>query len=688
MTDSVLKNPPEAEIITTMVNIHNRELEDNYAWLRDKENPNVIKYLESENNYTETVMQDSIELQDNLYKEILSRIKETDESLPVKIDNYFYYIRTEKGKQYRIYCRKKNNLEAEEEILLDGNILAQNKEYFKLGIYKISPNHNYLAYSVDYSGNEDFILVFKDLVHGSMLPDEIVKTEYTAEWANDSQIIFYIVTEKETKRSYRVYRHTLGTRADQDILIYEEQDQKFSVSLYKTKDKKYIMMLVHSKITTEIYYLDATTPLEKFNLVFPRETSIEYYIGHRSGYFYILTNEKAINFKLMKTEINHIAKKKWTEIVSHNLNIKLEGVDLFEDYLILYKRENGLEKISVKSFASQLEHDIEFPEPAYSVTVRPGFNPNFSTKTLRFLYMSLTTPDSVFDYDLEKKTRELKKQLEILSEYNQEDYASERISAKANDGTDIFISLTYKKTTTKKGQHPLILYGYGSYGISMDPYFDSDRISLIDRGIIYAIAHIRGGGEMGRPWYDNGKFMNKMNTFTDFITCAEHLIQAKYTTPQNLIIMGGSAGGLLVGATVNLRPDLFHGVIAQVPFVDIINTMLDPSLPLTIGEYEEWGNPNEKRYFDYMLTYSPYDNVTAKNYPHMLVTAGLNDPRVNYWEPAKWVAKLRALKTDSNLLLLKTNLSSGHGGASGRYDYLKEIAFFQAFILKILNITF
>jgi len=679
--DNNIISPPKAEKHPVETTIHGIKLKDNFAWLKEKEDKKVIDYLESENSYTEHIMKDTIELQDKLYKEMLSRIKETDESLPVKVDNYYYYNRTEKGKQYRIRCRKKETLESEEEILLDGNILAQNKDYFNIGIFKISPNHNILAYSVDYSGYEDYTLVFKDLEQGTMLLDEIVKTEYAAEWASDNQIIFYIVTEKDTKRSYRVYRHTIGTDQVQDQLIYEETDPKFSISLYKTKDKKYIMMLIHSQITTEICYLDATTPFNEFKVVIPRETGIEYFIGHRSGYFYILTNENAVNFKLMKTDINQMAKDNWTEVIPHNIKVKLDGVDIFKEYLIIYKREKG-----VKNLSSQIQHDIVFPEPVYTVFVRPGFNPDFKTKTLRFMYTSLTTPDSIFDYDLETKTRELKKQQEVLGGYNPEDYISERISAKANDGTDIFISLTYKKTITKNGQHPLILYGYGSYGMSMDPFFDSDRISLINRGIIYAIAHIRGGGEMGRPWYDDGKFLKKMNTFTDFIACAEYLIQANYTIPQKLIIMGGSAGGLLVGASVNLRPDLFHGVVTRVPFVDVVNTMLDPLLPLTTGEYEEWGNPDDKEYFDYMLSYSPYDNVTAKNYPHMLITAGLNDPRVHYWEPAKWTAKLRDLKTDTNLLLLKINMEAGHGGASGRYDYLKETAFIQAFILKILNL--
>jgi len=684
-TTAVAQNvsPPIAEKIPKVDTSFGDIRIDNYFWLRDKNNPEVIKYLQAENKYTETVMKPTEKLQEKLYKEMLSRIKETDLSVPEKIDDYYYYTREEKGKQYKIYCRKKSSLDAKEEILLDANELARGHNYLDVGVYKVSPDHQLLAYSIDTTGAEDFTLYFKDLNTGKVLTDVIQNTSYSAEWANDNKTVYYNTLD-EAKRPYKLYRHTLDTDPKNDALVYHEKDEAFNLDLKKSKSKAYLFMVLESETTSEDWYLDASHPDGDFKIIQPRQHEMEYSVEQHGDKFYILTNDNAKNFKLIEAPIDNPSKENWKEVIPPADSVKLDNIEVFKNHLVVYERERGLKKIRITNLTDNQVHYVDFPEPVY--TFWPERNPDFNTNLLRFDYTSLITPRSVFDYDMDKRTRELKKQDEVLGGYNPSLYQSERVFVKASDGTLVPISLVYKKGMARNGKNPLFLYGYGAYGISSESYFSSNRLSLLDRGFIYAIAQVRGGGEMGRYWYEQGKLLNKKNTFTDFIACAEHLIAEKYTSKDDLVINGGSAGGLLMGAVTNMRPDLFKAVIADVPFVDLINTMLDPSLPLTVIEYEEWGNPQEKEYYEYMRPYSPYDNIQAKAYPNILITTSLNDPRVSYWEPSKWTAKLRALKTDDNLLLLKINMGAGHGGSSGRYDYLKDIALEYAFIFKVLGI--
>ena len=675
--------PPVAEIIPKLDGMQDEARADNYFWLRDKSNPKVIEYLEAENCYTEAVMKHTEHFQEQLYQELLGRIKETDLTVPEKQDDYFYYTRTETGKQYRIYCRKQGSLDAAEEILLDGNALAEGHDYMAIGAYEVSPNHQLLAYAVDTTGDEKFTLRVKDLSTGELLPDEVLDIYYGVEWANDNQTLFY-TTLDDAKRPYKLHRHQLGGDSQEDVLVYHETDESFYLHIGKTSSKAYLLMDLESNNTSEVHYLDADDPTGDFKVFQPRHREVEYSVEHHSDKFLIVTNADAKNFKLIEAPVNAPTEANWKEVIPHREAVKLDSVSPFQNHLVVYERENGLKQIRIFNLATNEVHSVEFPEPVY--TLWGIGNREFNTNTLRFHYSSFITPTSVFDYNMDTRTRELKKQEEVLGEYDPSRYESQRIFAKVADGTQIPISLVYKKGMTQDGNNPLLLIGYGSYGFSIDPNFSSNSLSLLDRGFIVAIAHIRGGGEMGRPWYESGKLLNKRNTFTDFIACAEHLIAENYTMSDKLVIRGGSAGGLLMGAVMNMRPDLFKTVIAHVPFVDALNTMLDASIPLTVIEYDEWGNPNEKPYYDYIRSYSPYDNIEAKNYPNLLVTAGLNDPRVHYWEPAKWTAKLRALKTDSNRLLLKTEMGSGHGGPSGRYDALKETAFEYAFILDVLGI--
>ncbi|MCH7557013.1 MAG: S9 family peptidase [Planctomycetes bacterium] len=675
--------PPAAKVIAKADTLHGDTRIDNYYWLREKSNPEVIKYLEAENKYTKAMMRHTEKFQEQLYKELLGRIKETDLSVPEKIDDYYYYSRTEEGKQYSINCRKKASPEAKEEILLDQNALAEGHDYFRIGVFRISPDHRLLAYSVDTNGSETYTLYVKDLISGELLEDKVSNTYYSVEWANDNKTIFYNVLDK-AKRPYQLYRHELGSKPRNDVLVYHEKDDSYYLSISKTKSRQYLFITLKSNTTTEVRYLKADRPLDDFIVMHPRQHKMEYYIAHHNDKFYIRTNDKARNFKVMEAPVENPTKSNWQELVGHRDSVKIDGIEALKNHLVLYERENGLKKMRIMNLANHEIHYVDFPEPVY--TFRPNRNPDFNTNILRFTYTSLVTPRSVYDYDMDGKTRELKKRYEVLGGYDPSLYQSERIFAKASDGTMVPISLVYKKGIVKDGNNPLFLYGYGSYGSSSEPGFSSNRLSLLDRGFLYAIAHIRGGGTMGRYWYEQGKLLHKKNTFTDFIACAEHLIAEKYTSRAKLVINGGSAGGLLMGAVTNMRPALFKVVIAKVPFVDVINTMLDASIPLTVIEYEEWGNPNEKEHYDYMKSYSPYDNVEAKKYPSILITAGLNDPRVQYWEPAKWAAKLRAFKTDENILLLKTKMGAGHGGASGRYDYLKDIAFEYAFIFDLFGI--
>ena len=675
--------PPTARTSPKADTLHGDIRIDNYFWLRERSNPEVTRYLQDENKYTEAMMKHTEKFQERLYKELLGRIKETDLSVPYKLDDYYYYSRTEEGKQYSIYCRKKGTLEAEEEILLDQNELAAGHEYLELGVYRVSPDHKFLAYSVDTVGSERYTLYVKDLERDALFEEEIPNTGYTLAWANDNKTIFYTV-EDEASRPYRLYRHTLGNDPRKDFLVYQEMDDAMFLYVSRTKSEKYILMELGSHTTTEVRALNANEPTKNFGIIHPRQSEIEYYVRHHGDRFFILTNDQAKNFRLMEAPTADPSRKNWSEVIPHRDSVKIDAVDAFKDHLVVFERKDGLKRIRVINLPSGQDHYVDFPEPVY--TFWRGKNPEFESTKLRFTYTSLVTPRSIFDYDMDTRSRELKKQYEVLGGYDASLFQSERIFARAKDRTTIPISLVYRKGILKDGGNPLLLTGYGSYGSSSEPYFSSNRLSLLNRGFIYAIAHVRGGGEMGRYWYEEGKLLNKMNTFTDFIVCAEHLVAQGYTSKEELVISGGSAGGLLIGAVTNMRPDLFKGVVGGVPFVDVLNTMLDPSLPLTVLEYEEWGNPNEKTYYHYIKSYSPYDNVEAKNYPNMLVTAGLNDTRVSYWEAAKWVARLRASKTDSNVLLLKTKMGAGHGGWSGRYDYLKDIAFEYAFILDLFDI--
>ncbi|MGJ5672168.1 MAG: S9 family peptidase [Nostochopsis sp.] len=676
--------PPIAEKQPQVLELHADKRIDNYFWMRDREDPKAIAYLEAENAYTQAKMQHTEAFQTQLYEEMLSRIKETDLSVPYRKDEYYYYSRTEEGKAYPIYCRKKGSLDASEEILLEQNELAKDHDFFSIGVLQVSPNHQILAYSVDTTGSERYTLFFLDLNTRQLYLESIYDTYFSFAWANDNQTVFYTKLD-DANRPYQLFRHTLATDVKEDILIYHEPDDTYFLAVDKTRNQAYILLSLGSQITSEFHYLDANNPTGKFQLFHPRTPGIEYDIDHHSDYFYIVTNEQAINFKLMKTPVNAPNKENWQTIIPHREDVMLSGISLFTDHLVIYERKDGLPVARVQNLTNGKEHNITFPEPTYSFF--ESTNPEFNTTTLRIHYTSLITPSSVFDYDMETNERELKKETEVLGGYDRTLYNSEKLMALAPDGTQIPISIVYKKGIKKDGKNPLYLTGYGAYGVNYPASFSSTRLSLLERGIVCAIAHIRGGSEMGRKWYEDGKFLHKKNTFTDFISCAEYLISQGWTTSNSLAISGGSAGGLLMGAVVNMRPDLFKVVVADVPFVDVVTTILDTSLPLSAMEWEEWGNPNDQVYYDYMKSYSPYDNVQAKNYPEMLITAGLNDARVKYWEPAKWTAKLRELKTDDNILLLKTNMGAGHSGASGRYESLRELAFEYAFILDRLGLS-
>lgn len=676
--------PPIAEKRPYIHSIHGDDRLDEYFWMRDRDDPAVIAYLEAENAYTKAVMQPTEALQEQLYQEMLARIQETDLSVPYRKGNYYYYTRTAEGLAYPIYCRKQGSLDAEEEILLDENTLAAGHEYFDIGVFQVSPDHRVLAYATDTTGAELFTLYFLDLETRQLYSETIPEVYYSFAWGNDNRTVFYTQVD-EAHRPYKLFRHTLGTPLDEDVLIHHEPDEAFYLSVGKTRSEAYLIMSLGSKVTSEVHYLDANTPTGQFQVIQPRKSGVEYDVEHHSDRFYIVTNENAINFKLMQTPVTNPSPEHWQEVIPHREDVMLSGVSAFKDHLVISEREKGLPMLRVRKLSTGEEHTITFPEPTYEIY--GGVNPEFDTTTLRFTYTSLVTPSSVFDYDMDTRERELKKETPVLGGYDKTQYVSERLMAIAPDGTSIPLSLVYKQGVERTGKNPTLLTGYGSYGYSYPDSFSSNRLTLLDRGVVVAIAHIRGGDEMGRKWYEDGKFLKKQNTFTDFIACAEHLIQTGWTSPDYLAIEGGSAGGLLMGAVVNLRPDLFKAVIAQVPFVDVVTTILDTSLPLSAMEWEEWGNPNDKTYYDYMKSYSPYDNVEAKDYPAMLITAGLNDPRVCYWEPAKWTAKLRALKTDNNVLLLKTNMGAGHSGASGRYERLKEIAFEFAFLFTQWGLT-
>ena len=660
---------------------HGHQRQDFYYWMKDRTDPEVIDYLTAENSYLQTVMKPTASLQQQLFEEMKSRIKEQDESVPYFKSGYFWYSRFEQGSEYPIYCRKWGSLEAEEEIILNVNELAVGKSYFQVGQLSCSTNQKLVAFAADELGRRIYTIHFKNLETQELLEDKLPEVTGNFVWASDQKSIFYSKQDPETLRAFQIYKHCLGTSPLEDLLVYEELDEEFSCVVHKTKSEKFILIHSESTISSEVRFIRADQPTALPQVLQARIPHLEYAADHYGEFFYIRTNDQAKNFKLVKTPISNPTKENWIDVIPHRPEVLLEDFDLFSNHLVTQERINGLTKIFIKPWHGE-GHALEFEDDTYTAFV--GTNPEFETELLRFGYNSLVTPSSVYDYHMGTGQKTLLKQQEVVGGHDPSAYHSERIWATAEDGQQIPISLVYQKATySKSGNNPLLLYAYGSYGYSMDAYFSSNRLSLLQRGFVFAIAHIRGGEDLGRAWYEDGKLLKKKNTFTDFIACAEHLIKENYTAPTHLYAMGGSAGGLLMGAVINMRADLFHGVIANVPFVDVVTTMLDESIPLTTGEFQEWGNPKEKEFYDYMLSYSPYDNVSAKNYPHLLVTSGLHDSQVQYWEPTKWVAKLRELKTDKNLLLLYTNMDAGHGGASGRFNPLKEIALEYAFLLLL-----
>jgi len=669
--------------------IHGDRRIDDYAWLRKKEDPEVIAYLEAENAYADALMQPAAAFEETLYQEMLGRIQQTDLSVPYRLRGFLYYTRTEEGKQYAIHCRRRDAEGSAEEILLDLNAMAAGHGFFALGAAEMSDDNRWLAFTTDTTGFRQYTLHIKDLLNAQILPLSVERVT-SAAWAADNQTLFYTIEDEETKRSYRLYRHALGA-GKTDELIYEERDERFHVGIERTRSMACLLLTSASHTASEVRFLAANKPLEPFIRIAQREEDHEYYAEHHDGLFYIRTNSGGRNFRLVTAPVGQPGPEHWREVIPHRPEIMLAGADAFEKHLVLYEREGGLPHLRIVDLAAgekdllKVSRRIAFDEPAYSAAL--GANPEFSTDTVRYGYESFVTPRSVFDLNVRTGERILRKQQPVLGGYDRALYASERIHAAAPDGTQVPVSLVYRRDTPRDGSAVLLLYGYGSYGISMPVTFSSNRLSLLDRGAIFAVAHVRGGAELGKPWHDGGRMRHKRNTFTDFIAAAETLVSRRYTSSPRLVIEGGSAGGLLMGAVANLRPDLFRIVISHVPFVDVLNTMLDASLPLTVGEYEEWGNPQLPDDYEYMKTYCPYTNLARQAYPTMLVKTSLHDSQVMYWEPAKYVAKLRTLKTDDNPLLLKTNLKAGHGGASGRYDYLREIAFDYAFLLTRMGIA-
>ncbi len=681
-------DPPMAAARPHELETHGDVRVDEYYWLREREDPEVIAYLEAENAYLDGVMAHTEELQETLFEEIRGRIVEDDSSVPYRDGDYWYYTRYEEGKQYEVHCRRPADGDVfggaagpdAEEVLVDVNEIAEGREYTSVRP-SVSPDHRILAYAVDDVGRRFYTVRFKDLATGETLPDEIPDVTANLAWAADSGTLFYVRQDPDTLRSYQVFRHRLGKGAADD-LVYEEPDETFSVFLRRSQSRKYLMAVSSHTLRTEVRTLRADDPGGDFAVFEPRGERHEYSVDHLGDRFWVRTNDEAPNFRLMSTAEDNTGRAAWREETPHRDDVLLEGFELFDRFLVLAERRGGLNQLRIKEMtAGGTEgHDLDFGEPAYSAGL--GVNPDPSSRTLRYVYQSLTTPRSVFDYDPATREKTLRKQEQVLGGFESADYRTERLWAVASDGTEVPVSLVYRPDLRPaEGGSPLLLYGYGAYGASMDAGFSSLRLSLLDRGFVYAIAHIRGGEEMGRSWYEDGKLLNKKNTFTDFIAAAEHLAAEGYADPDRIYAMGGSAGGLLMGAVFTMRPDLWDGIVAQVPFVDVVTTMLDASIPLTTFEWDEWGDPREREYYDYMLSYSPYDNVEAKDYPHMLVTTGLHDSQVQYWEPAKWVARLREKKTDGNLLLLKTNMSAGHGGASGRFDRYRETALVYAFLL-------
>jgi len=680
---------PVAELIPTQRTIHGDTVTDNYYWMIDyfKEGPEsekTIAYIKAENTYLDEMMAGTKTLQDDLFKELKGRIREKDESVPVFKNGYFYYSRTEEGKEYSKYCRKKGSIDAPEEILLDIDELAEGHSYYSARGFSVSPDNKMLAYGVDNISRRQYTIFIKNLETGELTSDAIPNTEGDPVWAADNQTLFYTAKHPVTLLSEKIQKHSLGNDASKDLVVYEETDKSNYIGVDKSKSGKYIFIYSQATLSSEARMISADQPDAEFKVFQPRTKDVLYTIVPLEDKFLVVTNWEAQNFRLMECPLDQTGKEHWKEVIPHRRDVLLEEVEEFKDFIVISERKNGLAQLRIRDMNGP-EHYIDFGEPAYTAAI--GSNPEYNSKTLRYIYTSMTTPVSVYDYGMDTKAKQLMKQQEVVGGYNRDEYTTERLYATAKDGTQVPISLVYKKGLKKDGNAPLLLYAYGSYGHSMDASFSSNNLSLLNRGFVFAIAHIRGGQEMGRQWYEDGKLMQKMNTFTDFIACAEFLIAEKFTRAEHLYAQGGSAGGLLMGAIANLQPDLWHGIIAQVPFVDVVNTMLDESIPLTTNEFDEWGNPKNEAAYHYMKSYSPYENIEEKAYPNMLVTTGLHDSQVQYFEPAKWVAKLRATKTDKNVLLLKTDMDFGHGGASGRFDYLKDIALNYAFLLNLEGIS-
>ena len=690
-TDVIAKKIPKINIY------HNDTIIDNYDWMRlsdsqkeseksDAQTLDVLNYLNAENDYLKKEMSGTESFQNDLFDEFVARIEQNDESVPVSYNGYTYYTKYKEGEDYSIHYRKKNIDNAEEEIILNLPEMAKGSSYFALGDKSISENNHLMAYSVDLLSRRDYTIHIKDLITGEILEDKIQNTTGRITWANDNKTLFYTKKDKVTLRSYQIYRHIIGTDPSEDVLVFEEEDETFGCFIYKTKSRKYLMIGSYQTLSSEYRFLDANDPTGDWQVIQPRENDLEYSVSHFEDKFYIKTNWDAKNFRLMQTSINSTSKNYWQEVIPHRKDVLLRSIDVFKNYLVVNERNEGLRKTRVINWQDNSEYYITFNDPSYSLY--SSSNLEFDTDLFRFVYTSLTTPRSVYDFNMQTKERTLLKQKQVLGEeFDTDNYVSERIFATSRDGkTQIPISLVYRKGLQKNGENPLLLNGYGSYGNSSDPYFSSVRLSLLDRGFTYAIAHVRGGQEMGRDWYEDGKLLKKKNTFYDFIDCAKHLIDTKFTSSEHIYATGGSAGGLLMGAVINMEPELFNGVIAGVPFVDVINTMWDESIPLTTGEFDEWGNPKEKEYYDYMKSYSPYDNIENVNYPNLLITTGYWDSQVQYWEPAKWIAKIRDIRANDNLLLMHCNMDVGHGGSSGRFESLKEIALEYAFLFKLENI--
>lgn len=676
--------PPIAEKIPKELTIHGDTRVDNYYWLNERENPKVVAYLEAENAYKDAVLKHTAEFQENLFDEMVGRIKQTDMSVPYKTRDFFYYTRYEEGREYPIYCRKRGSLGADEEVLLNVNEMAEGFDFFQISGLTVSSNNEMISYGVDTVSRRKYTIHFKNLKTGEIYKDELPNTTGRAAWANDNRTVFYTIKE-ESLRPFKIKKHVLGTDISQDKEIFHEKDVTFECYVFTSKSQKYIIIGSVHTLSSEYLFLDADLPDGTFQILQPRERGLEYSVEHFQDKFYIRTNDQAQNFRLMETPVEKTGKEYWSEVIPHQESVLLEGFEVFNDFLAVQERKDGLTQLRIIRWDDASEHHLDFGEATYSAGI--SMNPEFDSNLLRFSYSSLTTPRSTFDYNMNTREKTLLKQQEVLGDFDPQNYQTERLFATAKDGIKVPISLVYRKGLEKNGKNPLFLYGYGSYGATMSASFSSIMLSLLDRGFVYAIAHIRGGQEMGRWWYEDGKLLKKKNTFTDFIACAEHLIAEKFTSSDKLFANGASAGGLLMGAVVNMRPDLFKGIIAGVPYVDVITTMLDPSIPLTTSEFDEWGNPQNKEHYDYMLSYSPYDQVEAKYYPAMLITTGYMDSQVQYWEPAKWVAKLRALKTDDNILLFHINMGAGHGGLSGRFRQYRETALEFAFIFDLLGIT-